>query len=31
MLKWFNGLFSKTETEDIDYVKPDVHEHQKTT
>ncbi len=30
MLKWFNSLFSKTETEDnIDYVKPDVHEHQK--
>lgn len=30
MIKWFNALFSKTKTADnIDYVKPEVHEHQK--
>ncbi|WP_281297678.1 aminoacyl-tRNA hydrolase [Flavobacterium limnophilum] len=30
MLKWFNSLFSKTETKDnTDYMKPEVHEHQK--
>jgi peptidyl-tRNA hydrolase, PTH1 family len=30
MLKWFNSLFSKRKTEDTkDYIKPEVHEHQK--
>jgi len=30
MLKWLNALFSKTKTEDnTDYMKPEVHEHQK--
>jgi PTH1 family peptidyl-tRNA hydrolase len=30
MTKWFNSLFSKTKTEDnTDYIKPEVHEHQK--
>jgi PTH1 family peptidyl-tRNA hydrolase len=30
MLKWFNALFSKTKTADnTDYMKPEVHEHQK--
>ena len=30
MIKWFNSLFSKTKTDDnINYVKPEVHEHQK--
>jgi PTH1 family peptidyl-tRNA hydrolase len=29
-MKWFNTLFSKTKTaDDIDYAKPEVHEHQK--
>jgi PTH1 family peptidyl-tRNA hydrolase len=30
MMKWFNALFSKTKTADnTDYMKPEVHEHQK--
>ena len=30
MIKWINNLFSKTKTDDnIDYRKPEVHEHQK--
>jgi PTH1 family peptidyl-tRNA hydrolase len=30
MLKWLNALFSKTKTEDTrDFIKPEVHEHQK--
>lgn len=30
MIKWLNALFSKTKTDDnTDYMKPEVHEHQK--
>jgi PTH1 family peptidyl-tRNA hydrolase len=30
MIKWLNSLFSKTISDDnIDYIKPEVHEHQK--